>query len=255
MRWDRHLMRLFSLHTTLLNWSALFRYNSEILLLSPILINYTLAEWAFSCHILVCEQNRLTMRTTLEKKNRCQQKWEENNIHEYKTIINKHTLYAGRPMVHCEYWVDMPARLYYLIIVQSCCGHFSDNLKIITSEGFSMQNVSLVSLEWHIETWLRLRNGKYIFWGTKKGVVFRIFWYHFTFNANQVVVIEDTVLVTQPNFRLFIVITPYQIHLRNINKKKWEKCSKFDLKFGVILTTKKWNEMNRALGHFCPHIG
>ena len=62
--------------------------------------------------------------------------------------------------------------------------------------------------------------GEDIFLGTKKGVVFRIFWCHFTFTANQVMVIEDTILVTKPIFRLFMVITPCQIHLRDINKKK-----------------------------------
>ena len=49
-------------------------------------------------------------------------------------------------------------------------------------------------------------------------------------------VIEDTILVTKPIFRLFIVITPCQIHLRDINKQKCEEKSKFYLKFGVILT-------------------
>ena len=48
-------------------------------------------------------------------------------------------------------------------------------------------------------------------------------------------VIEDTILVTKPTFRLFIVITPWQIHLGDINKKKWGKFSKFQLKLGVIL--------------------
>ena len=43
----------------------------------------------------------------------------------------------------------------WLLIVQSLCGHFSDNLKIIATEGFLLQNVSLVSLEWHIKTLLR----------------------------------------------------------------------------------------------------
>ena len=46
--------------------------------------------------------------------------------------------------------------------------------------------------------------------------------------ANQLVVImviEDTISLTKPIFRLFIVITPCQIHLRDINKKQWEKCS------------------------------
>ena len=62
------------------------------------------------------------------------------------------------------------------LLVQSCYGHFSDNLKIIATEGFKLQNVSLVSLEWDIKTLLRLLNWKYIFWGTKKGVVSRIFW-------------------------------------------------------------------------------
>ena len=51
----------------------------------------------------------------------------------------------------------------------------------------------------------------------------------FTFTANQLVVIEDTILLTKPIFCLFIVITPCQIHLRDINKK-------FYLKFDVILT-------------------
>ena len=69
--------------------------------------------------------------------------------------------------------------------------------------------------------------GNIYFLGTKKGVVFRIFWCHFTFTANQLVVIEDTILVTKSTFRLFIVITPCQIHLSYINKKKEEKCSKF----------------------------
>ena len=36
----------------------------------------------------------------------------------------------------------------------------------------------------------------------------------------QLEVIEDTILVTKPIFRLFIVITMCQIHLRDINKKK-----------------------------------
>ena len=122
---------------------------------------------------------------------------------------------------------------FRIVIVQSFCDHFSDNLKVIATEGFSLQNVSLVSLEWHIKTWWM---GNILFWGTKKGVVFRIFWCHFTFTANQVMVIEDTILVTKPTFRIFIVITPCQIHLRDINKKKWEKCSKCEIKFGVILT-------------------
>ena len=48
-------------------------------------------------------------------------------------------------------------------------------------------------------------------------------------------VIEDIILVIKPIFRLFI--TPCQIHLSdNINKKKSEKCYKFHLKFGVVLT-------------------
>ena len=34
-----------------------------------------------------------------------------------------------------------------VLIVQSLCDHFSDNLKIIATEGFTLQNVSLVSLE------------------------------------------------------------------------------------------------------------
>ena len=41
------------------------------------------------------------------------------------------------------------------VLVQLFCGHFSDNLKIIATEGFSLQNVSLVSQEWHIKTLLR----------------------------------------------------------------------------------------------------
>ena len=49
-------------------------------------------------------------------------------------------------------------------------------------------------------------------------------------------VIEDTILLTKSIFHLFIVITPCQIHLRDINKKNWEQCSNFYLKFGVILT-------------------
>ena len=58
----------------------------------------------------------------------------------------------------------------------------------------------------------------YFFGGTKKGVVFCIFWCHFTFTANQLVVIEDMILVNKPMFCLFIVITPRQIHLRHRNK-------------------------------------
>ena len=33
------------------------------------------------------------------------------------------------------------------LLVQSCYGHFSYNLKIIATEGFKLQNVSLVSVE------------------------------------------------------------------------------------------------------------
>ena len=40
-------------------------------------------------------------------------------------------------------------------LIQSFSGHFPDNLKIIATEGFSLQNVSLVSLELHIKTLLR----------------------------------------------------------------------------------------------------
>ena len=50
---------------------------------------------------------------------------------------------------------------------------------------------------------------------------------NFTFTANQLVVIEDTILVNKPMFRFFMVITPRQIHLRDINKNKWEEGSKF----------------------------
>ena len=109
-------------------------------------------------------------------------------------------------------------------------------LKIIATDGFSLQNVSLLSLEWHIKTLLRWRNGKFIFWGRKKGVVCRIFWCHYTFTKNQLVVIEDKIFVTKPIFCLFIIITPYQIHWGNINEKKIVTCSKFYLQFGVILT-------------------
>ena len=69
---------------------------------------------------------------------------------------------------------------------------------------------------------------------------FHIFWSHFTFTANKLMFIEYTVFVNKPIFRLFIVITPCQIHLRDINKKECEKNSKFYLKFGVILTYLKW---------------
>ena len=62
-----------------------------------------------------------------------------------------------------------------------------------------------------------------------------MFWCHLTFTANQLVVIEDTLFVTELIFCLFIKITPYQIHLGDINEKKIEKCSKFYLQFGVIL--------------------
>ena len=46
-------------------------------------------------------------------------------------------------------------RASYLYIVHSFCGHFSDNLKIIATKGFSLQSVSLISPEWHIKTLLR----------------------------------------------------------------------------------------------------
>ena len=50
-------------------------------------------------------------------------------------------------------------------------------------------------------------------------------------------VIEGTLLVTKPIFRLFIVITPCQIHLKDIKKRKNEKkVINFYLIFGVILT-------------------
>ena len=49
-------------------------------------------------------------------------------------------------------------------------------------------------------------------------------------------VIKDTILVINPIFLLFTVFTLCQIHLKDINKKKGVKCSKFYLKFGVILT-------------------
>ena len=67
----------------------------------------------------------------------------------------------------------------------------------------------------------------YFFRGTKKGVVCCIFWCHFTFTANQLVVIEDTIFVTKP---LFIITTPYQIHLRDINEEKMTKM------FEILLT-------------------
>ena len=61
--------------------------------------------------------------------------------------------------------------------------------------------------------------GDIFFRGIKKGVVFRIFWCHFTITANQLVVIEDKLLVTKPIFCLFIVITPCQIYLGDIKMK------------------------------------
>ena len=63
------------------------------------------------------------------------------------------------------------------------------------------------------------RMGNILLWDTKKGVVCRIFWCHFTFTVNQLVVIGDTIFVTKPLFCSFIIITPYLIHLWNINEK------------------------------------
>ena len=113
--------------------------------------------------------------------------------------------------------------MYARLIGQSYCGHFSDNLKIIATDGFTLRNVSLVSQDIYPD----IEMGNIYFLGTKKGVVFRMFWCHFTFTANQLVVIEDTIMVTKSTFCLFIVITPCQIHLSYINKKKEEKCFKF----------------------------
>ena len=49
------------------------------------------------------------------------------------------------------------------VLIMSSPVILSIYLKIIATEGFSLQNVSLVSLEWHIKTLLRWSNGKYTF--------------------------------------------------------------------------------------------
>ena len=65
----------------------------------------------------------------------------------------------------------------------------------------------------------------------------RIFWCHFAFTAIQLVITEDTIFVTKPHFfkPLLIIITAYQIILRDINEKKTEKGSKSYLKFRTML--------------------